>query len=1096
MGSTEQRLHEFLDRLASKRQIDIAAAARQLVEHEWGEVDERFAFYPALREALMSDPPVTAAVAECIKRLGKTILGGHNSFRSRVKEFLSSSIAAESFKWLIADGTTPPPIERIDTFIESLFDHGFRNRRGNQSGGDAAYFTSVILTAVFPEAFVECRLNRWQWMAETFDLPVATEQESYGTRIMAAAAAAKQLSGTPTFKQYFPSEHPLWTAGGIAFLLHRNPELRSIAEGKAVDSPVVDGPLLAAFNRFKSDPSAQFVVRLRRHRAEQIRDLLGDPDAIDLELFNRDVWVYASSAKCQAEDVKPVLSAATVTIPPDVLDRLNTGLQSGQLELHGNFIWGTGSRVFGPMMPGDEGDRLGYVRQALEVLNDDNLEPLEKAQAVLEIPGFGDNSATGLVMVFHPREFAIQNAASSSAVRKLGYQVSDLAAFQAIVATLRESLQAEDFLELDYFLFLLDQGQVGLTLPQDAWWICQGTMFDAERRGGYVFAPLESADGKVLQHHANLALMTPGQVLLHYSRGALRAIGEVIEAPVETTRPDVMPGEDAGTRGNLVRVRYKDLSSPIELEEIPEQWRTNGEAPFTKKGKVKQGYAFTVSPGFLSQLKTTFADRFKPGDGSPAPPSRRVVKIAPGEGARFWDECLKNGYICVGWGQIGDLRKFPDKEALRVAFAEEFGEGYNNHEPTISRKTNEVWTLRELRPGDIVVANQGISHILGVGEVLDPPYDFQPDPARDEYSHLIRVKWDTSVAGDIPRQGFWAMTTVADVPPDLFEFIIGGEKGKVDKLPPIKEYVEPDFEKIRETIAAAGLRIPDRMLRRYHLSLKTRGFVILCGLSGSGKTWLAELYAKAVGAERELVPVAPNWTTNEDLIGYFNPMDGQYHHTSFSRFLRRAAEHFEESQAAGVTARPFHLILDEMNLARVEYYFAKFLSAMEQKSRSAAVRIDLGGNESVILPPNLHFVGTVNVDETTHGFADKVFDRAQLIEMGVDRETLAEHLGPVPYAAALLGVWDVIKDVTPFAFRVIDEVKSYVDAAEKIGVPWHEALDEQVVQKVLTKIKGAEQRVDHALEQFLAISEGFPLSRAKAQRMLDILRHHGITSYF
>jgi hypothetical protein len=273
--------------------------------------------------------------------------------------------------------------------------------------------------------------------------------------------------------------------------------------------------------------------------------------------------------------------------------------------------------------------------------------------------------------------------------------------------------------------------------------------------------------------------------------------------------------------------------------------------------------------------------------------------------------------------------------------------------------------------------------------------------------------------------------------------------------------------------------------------------VILCGLSGSGKTWLAELYAKAVGAEKELIPVAPNWTTNEDLIGYLNPMDGRYHDTRFSRFLRRAAAAYEEAKAAAVVARPFHLILDEMNLARVEYYFAKFLSAMEQRSRSGDARIDLGDDEQVSLPPNLVFIGTVNVDETTHGFADKVYDRAQLLEITVDREALRAHLGDVPYADVLMEIWDAVGDVTPFAFRVLDEVKSYVHEASNVGVAWTLALDEQLLQKVLTKIKGAEQQVQKALEQFIErCAERFPLSYAKANRMLGTLRSHGFTSYF
>jgi hypothetical protein len=106
-------------------------------------------------------------------------------------------------------------------------------------------------------------------------------------------------------------------------------------------------------------------------------------------------------------------------------------------------------------------------------------------------------------------------------------------------------------------------------------------------------------------------------------------------------------------------------------------------------------------------------------------------------------------------------------------------------------------------------------------------------------------------------------------------------------------------------------------------------------------------------------------------------------------------------------------------------------------------------------------------------------------------------LGEAAYADVLLEVWDALGDVAPFAFRVLDEIKSYVGEASRLGVDWKEAVDEQLLQKVLTKIKGAEQRVEKALKQFQATSENqFPLSHAKAQRMLEMLDHHGITSYF
>src|SRR5262249_34938966 len=108
---------------------------------------------------------------------------------------------------------------------------------------------------------------------------------------------------------------------------------------------------------------------------------------------------------------------------------------------------------------------------------------------------------------------------------------------------------------------------------------------------------------------------------------------------------------------------------------------------------------------------------------------------------------------------------------------------------------------------------------------------------------------------------------------------------QVELIDDQETYAEPAFDAIQRSIEQAGMTISGRMLRRYHLSLKTRGFVVLSGVSGTGKTWLAELYADAVNAKALIVPVAPNWTTNEDLLGYLNPLDNAYHDTEFSVFL-------------------------------------------------------------------------------------------------------------------------------------------------------------------------------------------------------------------
>jgi MoxR-like ATPase len=322
------------------------------------------------------------------------------------------------------------------------------------------------------------------------------------------------------------------------------------------------------------------------------------------------------------------------------------------------------------------------------------------------------------------------------------------------------------------------------------------------------------------------------------------------------------------------------------------------------------------------------------------------------------------------------------------------------------------------------------------------------------------------------------------------------------------DYSEPSFTEISQSVRSKGLRMAERTLRRYHLALKTRKFVILSGISGTGKTWLTKAYADAVEAKYLSVPVAPNWTTNEDLLGYLNPItDEEYHYTDFSRFLEEAEKEYKQAQEEKRTPKPYHLVLDEMNLARVEYYFAKFLSAMEVRMREGEAKIELAPDKQVSLPPNLYFIGTVNMDETTQGFAEKVYDRAQLIELEVAREDLDEHLGEVPYREILMNIWDSVHAVAPFAFRVLDEIKAYVEEAEKLKEAesserlddvWKEALDEQLLQKILPKLKGADERVGEALKEFVEIADnqGFELSREKAAAMLETFNKHGFTSYF
>ncbi|ADU29392.1 McrB family protein [Evansella cellulosilytica] len=306
------------------------------------------------------------------------------------------------------------------------------------------------------------------------------------------------------------------------------------------------------------------------------------------------------------------------------------------------------------------------------------------------------------------------------------------------------------------------------------------------------------------------------------------------------------------------------------------------------------------------------------------------------------------------------------------------------------------------------------------------------------------------------------------------------------------------LDTVKEFISNRGMRISDRMIRRYHLSLINKGFVILSGISGTGKTWLAELYAEAIGAKKLVVPVAPNWTSNEDLLGFYNPLDNEYKHTEFSKFLMEAQDEYVASLQEKRQPVPYHIILDEMNLARVEYYFAKFLSLLEVKGRNEEVYIDIPPKDRIILTPNLFFIGTINVDETTQSFADKVYDRAQLIEVEISREEIKAALGAEEYSDVIMEIWDTVFEVAPFAYRVIGDLKKYIEDAEKVGQSWNVALDEQVLQKILPKIKGTDLEIGGKLEELKIILDraNLELSTEKVNKMLERYARYGVASYF
>lgn len=182
--------------------------------------------------------------------------------------------------------------------------------------------------------------------------------------------------------------------------------------------------------------------------------------------------------------------------------------------------------------------------------------------------------------------------------------------------------------------------------------------------------------------------------------------------------------------------------------------------------------------------------------------------------------------------------------------------------------------------------------------------------------------------------------------------------------------------------------------------------ILLQGISGTGKTKLAQAFSAIVGDnldgsqpsnEQErcscIVPIQAGWRDNQDLLGYYNAFEKKFYEKPFSKGLYTAS-------TPAFKNRLFFLILDEMNLSHPEQYFADFISAMEQvNSVSDSFEVDLLSGipneimddknrwplflnkERIVVPPNVWFIGTANHDETTMEFADKTYDRAHVMVM-------------------------------------------------------------------------------------------------------------------
>ena len=275
-----------------------------------------------------------------------------------------------------------------------------------------------------------------------------------------------------------------------------------------------------------------------------------------------------------------------------------------------------------------------------------------------------------------------------------------------------------------------------------------------------------------------------------------------------------------------------------------------------------------------------------------------------------------------------------------------------------------------------------------------------------------------------------------------------------------------------------GLYYDIHDIRRFIGGLSVSHIMILQGMSGTGKTSLAYAFGDYLQNPATVVPIQPMWKERTDLIGYYNEFTKKFNETTLLQKLYEASHN----------DRMYITVLDEMNIARVEYYFAEFLSLLElpdQNKRKLDVIADVWDNDpsllkdgKLILPDNMWFLGTANNDDSTFSISDKVYDRAMVINLDKKAEPFipqpvsGRHLTAPTFARLIaeakeryalsernmrrLKAFDqyLIKHFQiTFGNRIMQQIKDYVPVIIACGGSELSALDDMMSKKVLRKLE-------------------------------------------
>ncbi|EFL24891.1 putative ATPase family associated with various cellular activities (AAA) [Streptomyces himastatinicus ATCC 53653] len=364
----------------------------------------------------------------------------------------------------------------------------------------------------------------------------------------------------------------------------------------------------------------------------------------------------------------------------------------------------------------------------------------------------------------------------------------------------------------------------------------------------------------------------------------------------------------------------------------------------------------------------------------PRPKDRVIWKIAPGERAGLWDDCLSNRRIRIGWDEVGSLGQYESDQELKEALDQYWPRSTGGN----LRLARQMLAFRDLESGDLIIANRGKSEVLAVGTVTDG-YSYAPDV--EKYRHTVGVDWDTSYAQffDSPRHAW--QQTLAKVPATLWQEIRHGRKTA------LAEAAEP--------VAGTDAELPDSV-REVQSLLDHKGQVVLQGPPGTGKTRLALSVALAMAGRGDQIEAPPEERAAALAELSKVPGDAKAAHLTMATFhpsygYEDFVEGFKPDLAAtgaglnltmtdGLFRRvcaaaeeapdeTFLIVVDEINRGDLPRILGELITLLELDKRgSVYVTLPTSGRQQTV-PKNVRIIGTMNSADRSVGHIDVAIRR-------------------------------------------------------------------------------------------------------------------------